>query len=211
MPRINSPAEKRCQSVGHSSSVTALLLFFSQCVHSFHQIRWRVVWHRQPGIRVVKGPFTEWAVQFQHLGSFAVLPDSVKVALFYCRQFAAEHPRSGHECRCDQVISGPETDRRHVESQNAKDGIVCKVRDRGRICGNKQKLQGKARSQYPWLYAGRLDCAPDVLLFESDRTGMRVRPVRTERRFAKYRGIGNRGIGFGKKAINRWLREMRGR
>src|SRR5205807_9088042 len=53
--------------------------------------------------------------------------------------------------------------------------------------------------------------AGDMLLFEKDEDGIRVRPVRTQSPFAKYRGIGNRGIGSGKKAINRWIREMRGR
>ena len=53
--------------------------------------------------------------------------------------------------------------------------------------------------------------AGDVLLFEEDKTGVRVRPVRAKSPFAKYRGIGNRGIGSGKKAINRWTRKMRGR
>jgi bifunctional DNA-binding transcriptional regulator/antitoxin component of YhaV-PrlF toxin-antitoxin module len=52
--------------------------------------------------------------------------------------------------------------------------------------------------------------AGDVLLFEEDKTGVRVRPARTKSPFAKYRGIGNRGIGSGKKAINRWTRKMRG-
>lgn len=51
--------------------------------------------------------------------------------------------------------------------------------------------------------------AGDVLLFEEDKTGVRVRPVRTKSPFAKYRGIGNRGIGSGKKAIIRWTRSMR--
>jgi AbrB family looped-hinge helix DNA binding protein len=53
--------------------------------------------------------------------------------------------------------------------------------------------------------------AGDVLLFEEDKSGVRVRPVRAKSPFAKYRGIGNRGIGSGKKAIARWTREMRGR
>ena len=53
--------------------------------------------------------------------------------------------------------------------------------------------------------------AGDVLLFEDDNTGMRVRPVRAKSPFAQYRGIGNRGISRGKKAINRWTRAMRGR
>jgi hypothetical protein len=53
--------------------------------------------------------------------------------------------------------------------------------------------------------------AGDVLLFEEDKAGVRVRPVRAESPFAKYRGIGNRGIGSGKKAIIRWTRAMRER
>jgi antitoxin PrlF len=53
--------------------------------------------------------------------------------------------------------------------------------------------------------------AGDVLLFEEDKTGVRVRPARAKSPFAKYRGIGNREIGSGKKAIIRWTRAMRGR
>jgi antitoxin PrlF len=52
--------------------------------------------------------------------------------------------------------------------------------------------------------------AGDKLLFENDETGIRVRPVRTQSTFSKYRGIGNPGIGPGRKGIARWLREMRG-
>ncbi len=50
----------------------------------------------------------------------------------------------------------------------------------------------------------------DRLLFESDSSGVRILPVRTKSGFAKYRGIGNPGIGSGKKAVVRWLRQMRG-
>lgn len=52
--------------------------------------------------------------------------------------------------------------------------------------------------------------AGDRLLFESDKEGIRVRPVRSESPFAKYRGIGNPGVGSGRKAIGRWIRNMRG-
>jgi AbrB family looped-hinge helix DNA binding protein len=52
--------------------------------------------------------------------------------------------------------------------------------------------------------------AGDRLLFESDNNGVHIRPVRNGSAFAKYAGIGNPGIPSGKKAINRWLREMRG-
>lgn len=50
----------------------------------------------------------------------------------------------------------------------------------------------------------------DRLLFEGDEKGIRVRPVRTKSAFSKYRGIGTPGIASGRKAINRWLRGMRG-
>jgi antitoxin PrlF len=50
----------------------------------------------------------------------------------------------------------------------------------------------------------------DSLLFEGDGESVRVRPVRKKSAFAKYEGVGNPGIGSGKKNINRWLRELRG-
>jgi antitoxin PrlF len=52
--------------------------------------------------------------------------------------------------------------------------------------------------------------AGDKLMFEDDETGVRVRPVRSQSAFSKYRGIGNPGVGSGRKSISRWLREMRG-
>lgn len=52
--------------------------------------------------------------------------------------------------------------------------------------------------------------AGDRLLFENDKQGIRVRPVRTVSPFARYRGIGNPGIGSGRSAINRWIRNLRG-
>ena len=50
----------------------------------------------------------------------------------------------------------------------------------------------------------------DRLRFESDSDGVHIRPVRTLSALEKYRGIGTPGVGSGRKAINRWLREMRG-
>jgi len=50
----------------------------------------------------------------------------------------------------------------------------------------------------------------DRLLFESDGKSIRVRPIRNRSAFSKYRGIGNPGIGSSRKAITRWLRELRG-
>lgn len=52
--------------------------------------------------------------------------------------------------------------------------------------------------------------AGDKLIFENDESGVRVRPVRSQSAFSKYRGIGNPGVGSGRKNIARWLREMRG-
>jgi AbrB family looped-hinge helix DNA binding protein len=51
----------------------------------------------------------------------------------------------------------------------------------------------------------------DKLLFEKDGSGVRVRPVRTKSPFEKYRGIGNLGIPRGRKAVIRWVRELRDR
>jgi antitoxin PrlF len=52
--------------------------------------------------------------------------------------------------------------------------------------------------------------AGDKLEFEKDGKDFRVRPVRTESPFEKFRGIGNPGMPRGKKAILRYIREMRG-
>ncbi len=51
----------------------------------------------------------------------------------------------------------------------------------------------------------------DRLSFESDENGVRVRPVRAKSPFAKFKGIGNPGIGSGRERIIRWVRDLRGR
>ncbi|HVI09171.1 MAG TPA: AbrB/MazE/SpoVT family DNA-binding domain-containing protein [Candidatus Binatia bacterium] len=53
--------------------------------------------------------------------------------------------------------------------------------------------------------------AGDKLLFETDSKGVRVRPVRSESAFAKYRGIGNAEIPSGRAALKKWMRRTRGR
>ncbi|MFY9939342.1 MAG: AbrB/MazE/SpoVT family DNA-binding domain-containing protein [Silvibacterium sp.] len=50
----------------------------------------------------------------------------------------------------------------------------------------------------------------DRIGFEERDGEMRVVPIRSESPFAKYRGIGNPRIGSGRKAIVKWLRELRG-
>jgi len=49
----------------------------------------------------------------------------------------------------------------------------------------------------------------DKLVFEMNGREMVVRPEKRESRFAKYAGIGNPGIGKGREAVIRAIREMR--
>jgi len=48
------------------------------------------------------------------------------------------------------------------------------------------------------------------LKMENGETDIRVRPVRAQSAFAKYRGIGNPGIGPGRQGIADWIKELRG-
>jgi len=52
--------------------------------------------------------------------------------------------------------------------------------------------------------------AGDRVLFEEAGDGVKVTAVRKESPFKKYAGIGNPGIGKGRKNIQKWLRELRG-
>jgi AbrB family looped-hinge helix DNA binding protein len=80
------------------------------------------------------------------------------------------------------------------------------------VLEKRAKITSKGRITVPLAIRKALGvCAGDVLVFEEDKTGVRVRPVRAKSPFAKYRGIGNREIGSGKKAIIRWTRAMRER
>ncbi len=49
----------------------------------------------------------------------------------------------------------------------------------------------------------------DRLVFEQNGGEMVVRPQKQESRFAKYAGIGNPGIGEGREAVIRFIRELR--
>lgn len=74
------------------------------------------------------------------------------------------------------------------------------------------KLTSKGQITIPQEVRRVLGVQPgDKLLFEGDENGVRVRPMRATSPFARYRGIGNAGIGSGKKKINRWVRELRGK
>jgi antitoxin PrlF len=74
------------------------------------------------------------------------------------------------------------------------------------------KLTSKGQITIPRDIRRRLGVkAGDKLEFEENGTGVQMTAVRKESVFEKYRGIGTPGIGSGKKAINKWLRELRGR
>lgn len=53
--------------------------------------------------------------------------------------------------------------------------------------------------------------AGDRLLFEKDGNDVRVRPVRSESPFEKYRGIGGDSVPRGRKGVVGWVKELRGR
>lgn len=73
------------------------------------------------------------------------------------------------------------------------------------------KVTSKGRITVPREIRRRLGVrAGDKLEFEDNGDGMRLTAVRKESVFEKYRGIGNPGIGKGRKAIQKWLRKLRG-
>ena len=73
------------------------------------------------------------------------------------------------------------------------------------------KITSKGQITIPRDVRRRLGVrAGDRVEFEEDGKGMRVRAVREGSPFAKYAGIGNPGIGKGRKGIAKWMRELRG-
>jgi antitoxin PrlF len=73
------------------------------------------------------------------------------------------------------------------------------------------KVTSKGQVTVPREIRRRLGVrAGDRLEFEDNGNGVQVKAVRTESVFEKYRGIGTPGIGSGRKAIQKWLRELRG-
>ncbi len=73
------------------------------------------------------------------------------------------------------------------------------------------KVTSKGQVTVPREIRRRLGVkAGDRLLFEEDGKGVRVTAVRKESSFAKYMGIGNPGIGKGRKGVQKWMRKLRG-
>lgn len=72
------------------------------------------------------------------------------------------------------------------------------------------KITSKGQITLPLEVRRLLGVQPgDRVLFETNKGGVRVRPVRTESPFEKYRGIGNPGMGSGREAVVRWVRNLR--
>ena len=72
------------------------------------------------------------------------------------------------------------------------------------------KITSKGQITVPRAVRHTLGVKPgDSLVFEQDGKEVRIRPVRKQSAFAKYRGIGNPGISSGRAAIIRKIRELR--
>jgi antitoxin PrlF len=73
------------------------------------------------------------------------------------------------------------------------------------------KITSKGQITIPREVRRRLGVrAGDRVQFEEDGKGMRMTALRKESPFAKYMGIGNPGIGKGRKGVQKWMRELRG-
>lgn len=79
------------------------------------------------------------------------------------------------------------------------------------IVKKQARITSKGQITVPLEIRRALGVRPgDKLVFEKDGRGVRVRPVRTKSPFEKYRGMGAPGIGRGRKAVVRWVRDLRG-
>jgi AbrB family looped-hinge helix DNA binding protein len=74
----------------------------------------------------------------------------------------------------------------------------------------KARINRKGQITAPHEIRRALGVSPgDHLLFEKDGSGNHARPVRTTSPFEKYRGIDTPEIAHGRKAVLRWLRDLR--
>jgi len=74
------------------------------------------------------------------------------------------------------------------------------------------RITSKGQITVPHEIRRALGVGPgDRLEFEKKGNQVRVRVLRTESPFEKYRGIGTPGIPSGRKAIIRYFRKLRGR
>lgn len=74
------------------------------------------------------------------------------------------------------------------------------------------KVTSKGQVTVPREIRRALGVRPgDHLLFEQKGSEVRLRAVKIESPFEKFRGIGAPGISGGRKAVVRWQRKLRGR
>ena len=74
------------------------------------------------------------------------------------------------------------------------------------------RITSKGQITVPHEIRRALGVVPgDKLLFERNGASVRVRPLRNESPFEKYRGIGSPGLAPGRKAVVDWVRKLRGR
>ncbi len=73
------------------------------------------------------------------------------------------------------------------------------------------RITSKGQNTQPRDIRRELGVGPgDRVVFESDRRGVRVKPLPSRSAFEKYRGIGNSGIPTGRKGVRGWIRKLRG-
>ena len=73
------------------------------------------------------------------------------------------------------------------------------------------RITSKGQITLPKAVRHALGLKPgDKVVFEQEGEDVRVRPVRAQSVFARYRGIGNPGLASGRKAVVRRIRELRG-
>ncbi len=73
------------------------------------------------------------------------------------------------------------------------------------------KVTSKGQITLPVSLRRRLGVsAGDTVVFESHEGKTTIAPSRREDVFERYRGVGTGGIGGSRKAVLRWVREVRG-
>src|SRR5690348_17612382 len=113
---------------------------------------------------------------------------------------------------CTPIAKCPRRAQKHRNRRDRESKERCdKVRNGSAAMKRQAKLTSKGQITVPRDIRRRLGVrAGDKLEFEDNGHGVRVKAVRSESVFEKYRGIGTPGIGSGRKAIQKWIREIRG-
>ena len=114
------------------------------------------------------------------------------------------------ESQKKEFYAGGHRDTEDAEKRESKEECD-KVRKWGTAMKRRAKLTSKGQITVPRDIRRRLGVrAGDKLEFEDKGEVVQVKAVRDGSVFEKYRGIGTPGIGSGRKAIQKWIREIRG-